>query len=119
MSELSDYLANLTPAQKQQFERTQGIVKKLVPDAEEVISYGIPTWKHKGKYVLYFAVNKNHMSLHPAISDLGPEIEAKMQKYRYGKGTLRFTKDDPVPEEVIEAMVRHRLEVIDGRSSRR
>ena len=113
MSAVESYIQKLPTGQHQQFLRIRGLVKQLVPDAEETISYGIPTWKYKGKYVLYFAAFKDHMSIYPAISDLGPDLNARMEKYRAGKGTLHFTEDDPIPDDIVEAMVKHRLAVIN------
>jgi len=103
---VDDYLAALTPAQHEQFERVRRIVRSMVPDAEESISYGIPAFKHRGKMVIYFAAFKNHMSVYPTVG----AVEATEGT----KGTFRFTEDDPVPEEVVRAIVAHRLEAIDG-----
>ena len=64
---VDDYLEALTPAQREQFERVRQIVRSMVPDAEESISYGIPAFKHRGKMVIYFAAFKNHMSVYPTV----------------------------------------------------
>jgi uncharacterized protein YdhG (YjbR/CyaY superfamily) len=101
---VDDYLAGLNPAQREQFERVRRIVRSMVPDAEETISYGIPTFKHRGKYLVYFAAFKDHMSVYPTVG----AVEATEGT----KGTFRFSEDDPVPEEVVRAIVAHRLEVI-------
>ena len=108
MATVEDYVAALTPAQREQFERVRGIVRGLVPDAEETISYGIPTFKHRGKYVIYFAAFKNHMSVYPTVG--------AVESTAGTKGTYRFTADERVPEEIVRAIVQHRLDVIEGRS---
>ena len=64
---MDGYLAALTPAQRAQFERIRRIVRSIVPDAEETISYRIPTFKHRGKYLIYFAAFKDHMSVYPTV----------------------------------------------------
>jgi uncharacterized protein YdhG (YjbR/CyaY superfamily) len=104
---VEDYVAALTPGQREQFERVRRIVRSVVPGAEETISYRIPTFKHRGKYLIYFAAFKDHMSVYPTVG----AVEATEGT----KGTFRFTEDDPVPEEVVRAIVSHRLEVIEGR----
>jgi uncharacterized protein YdhG (YjbR/CyaY superfamily) len=103
------YLAALTPAQRAQFERIRRIVRSIVPDAEETISYRIPTFKHRGKYLIYFATFKDHMSVYPTVG----AVEAT----KGTKGTFRFSDDDPVPEEVVRGIVAHRLEVIERRAT--
>ena len=87
MSTVDEYVRALTPGQREQFERIRGIVKRLVPDAEETISYRIPTFKHRGKYLIYFAAFKNHMSVYPTVG----AVEAT----KGTKGTYQFTEDDP------------------------
>jgi uncharacterized protein YdhG (YjbR/CyaY superfamily) len=104
---VEDYLTALTPSQREQYERIRGIVRGLVPDVQETISYRIPTFKHRGKYLIYFAAFKDHMSVYPTAG--AAEATAGT------KGTFRFTERDPVPEEVVKAIVTHRLEVIEGR----
>jgi len=102
-----EYVSALTPAQREQFERVRLIVRSIVPDAEETISYGVPTFKHRGKYLIYFAAFTNHMSVYPTLG----AVEAT----KGTKGTFRFSEDDPVPEEVVRGIVLHRLRLIEHR----
>ena len=106
MASVDDYVAALTPGQREQFERIRRIVRSIVPDAEGTISYQIPTFKHRGKYLIYFAAFKDHMSVYPTVG----AVEATEGT----KGTFRFTEDEPVPEEVVRAIVARRLELIEG-----
>ena len=106
MATVEEYIGALDPEQREQFERVRSIVRELVPDVEETISYGIPTFKHRGKYVLYFAALKHHLSVYPTVG----AVEATGGT----KGTFRFTAADPVPEEVVTAIVEHRLRTITG-----
>ena len=104
MSTVEEYVSALTPAQRKQFERVRRIVRTIVPDAAETISYGVPTFKHRGKYLIYFAAFENHTSVYPTVG----VVEAT----KGTKGTFRFGVDDPVPEEVVRAIVTHRLQAI-------
>ena len=108
ISTVEEYVKGLTPKQRDHFERVRGIVTRLVPDAEETISYGIPTFKHRGKYLIYFAAHKNHMSVYPTIGAVEPT--------KGTKGTFQFTEADPVPEDVVARIVSHRKSQIEGRS---
>lgn len=104
MATVEQYVGALTPGQREQFERLRSIVRTMVPDAGEKVSYGVPTFTHRDRYVLYFAAFKNHMSVYPTVG----AVEAT----KGTKGTFRFTEADPVPEEVVRAIVAHRLELI-------
>lgn len=80
------------------------ILRRELPESTEVISYGIPCFKVDGKYVVYFAGWKNHISLYPI-----PKGDAAFQKeiapYKAGRGTLRFSLDKPIPEGLIKKVV--------------
>jgi uncharacterized protein YdhG (YjbR/CyaY superfamily) len=105
VSTVDEYVQGLTPGQRQQFERVRRIAKRLVPEAEETISYGIPTFKYRGKYLIYFAAHKNHMSVYPTVG----AVEAT----KGTKGTFQFTEDDPVPEDVVVTIVSQRKSEIE------
>jgi uncharacterized protein YdhG (YjbR/CyaY superfamily) len=105
VSTVDEYVQALTPGQREQYERVRGIVKRAAPDAEETISYRIPTFKYRGKYLIYFAAYKNHMSVYPTVG----AVDAT----KGTKGTFQFTEDDPVPEDVVVNIVSHRMSEID------
>ena len=94
MTVIDDYLGTLDEPQRRELERVRAIVRGLAPDAEDVISYGMPTLDVGGKHVLHFAAFRNHMSIFP--------------------GTIRFTPEAPVPEAVVREIVERRLSEIRG-----
>lgn len=106
METLADYLARLTPTEKKHYERIRRIVHELIPDTEEVISYGIPTFKYRGKYVIYFGAFKDHMSLYPIPLE---SLREKLKDFKLRKGTIQFSDDKPVPEDIIKEMIEARL----------
>lgn len=111
MTVIDTYLQNVDPPQHAELVRVRGIVKSVAPDAEEVISYGMPVLKVNGKYLIGFASFKNHMSIFPgakAVETLGHKIDG----YRLSRGTIQFTLDKPLPEAIIIAAVNLRLREI-------
>ena len=76
-----------------------------MPEAEEAISYGIPTFTYRGKYLIYFAAFKNHMSIYPTSGAVAPT--------KGTKGTFQFTEKAPVPEDLVVKIVSHRKDQID------
>ncbi len=104
---IEEYLKNVTLAQKAEFARIRKIVKRTVPEVEETISYGIPTFKYKGKYLLYFGAFKNHMSLFPG-SYLIDSMKDKLKGFKVAKGTIQFTEDKTVPESIIKEIIQKR-----------
>jgi uncharacterized protein YdhG (YjbR/CyaY superfamily) len=111
---VDDYLNNITPSQKAEYDRVEKIVKEFEPEVDEVISYGIPTFKYRGKYLLYFGAFKNHMSLFPG-SGFVDEMKDELAGFKVAKGTIQFTEDKPVPKDVIVKILQRRKAEINKR----
>lgn len=112
MSVIDDYLLGVNKNNRIELEKIRSIIKRMVPDAIEMISYGIPAFYYKNKYLIGFASLKKHLSIFP---ESGP-IEAfkfDLRKYNLSKGTIRFTADNPLPEELIEKIIRYNIEKIN------
>jgi uncharacterized protein YdhG (YjbR/CyaY superfamily) len=84
-------------------------IKKTIPDATETISYGIPTFKLNDKYVVYFAGYKHHVSVYP-IPRSDASLQAEIEPFEAGKGTLQFPTTKPIPYELIERVTRALLQ---------
>src|SRR5262249_43818559 len=78
------------------------------PDAEESISYQIPTYRLPAGPVLYFAGWKAHYSLYPATARLVAALGDELAPYELSKGTIRFPLSGPVPPRLIERIARLR-----------
>ena len=76
-------------------------IRKAVPTAGETISYGIPTFTLGGKYLVYFAGWKHHISVYPVPAG-DATFEREIGPYRAGKGTLKFPLAEPIPYDMIE-----------------
>jgi uncharacterized protein YdhG (YjbR/CyaY superfamily) len=100
MAVVDDYLAGVASPQKEALQHIQAIIGAEVPEAEQVITYGMPGFKYKKKYLIAFAAFKDHMSLFPGAAPL-PELEAKLADYRTSKGTLQFTAEKPIPDDLV------------------
>ncbi len=87
-------------------QRVRSTIRKALPQAEEVISYQIPTYKLRGEYVLYFAGWTRHYSLYPAGDRLVAAFKDDLAPYEISKGTIRFPISEPVPVKLIERIAR-------------
>ena len=85
-------------------ETIRQTIRKVVPAADETISYQIPTFRLNGKNVVHFAGWKHHISLYP-LPAVDEEYEQEVAPYRSGKGTAKFPLDKPIPYDIIERMV--------------
>ena len=103
------YLATLPAEQRTALERLRGQLARLLPDAVETISYGIPTFKLGDLAVVWYAGWKAHCSIYPLTDSFLADHADAVKGYRRTKGSIHFTPDNPLPEALVEAMVRARL----------
>jgi len=88
-------------------QRIRIAIAKAAPDAEETISYQIPTFKLKGNLVSFAAYQK-HIGLYPAPTG-SAMFNKELSDYKAGKSTLRFPLDKPIPYELIIQIVKLRV----------
>ena len=103
---IDDYLARLPSDQRAALQTLREQIRALAPDAEETISYGLPTFKLNGNLV-HFGAAAKHCAFYPgAVLD---QFADRLAGFETGKGTLRFQPDAPPPPELIADIVRHRI----------
>jgi uncharacterized protein YdhG (YjbR/CyaY superfamily) len=102
---VDDYIAEFPADVQETLQALRRTIHETLPGAGEKISYRIPTITVDGRWVVYFAGWKDHISLYP-VPDVDPETAEAIAPYRSGKGTLRFPLDQPMPYELITRLVR-------------
>jgi uncharacterized protein YdhG (YjbR/CyaY superfamily) len=112
---IDDYIDAQRDASKPVLHRIRSILRKALPAAEEVISYGIPAYKLHGRVVLYFAGWKEHYSLYPAGDRLVTEFKDELSPYKISKGTIRFSLSEPVRAKLIERIAKFRANEVTQR----
>ena len=105
---IDDYIASKPPEVQPILEAVRQTLRKAVPEADEAISYEIPTFKLDGRYVVYFAAWKNHLSVYP-IPDADEALEKELAPFRAAKGTLKFPLGEPIPYDLIERVAKRLL----------
>ncbi len=63
---VDEYLSALQPEFRAELERIRSLVKDLVPEVEETMSYSMPTLKYKQRALVYFTASKKHLSFYPS-----------------------------------------------------
>jgi uncharacterized protein YdhG (YjbR/CyaY superfamily) len=107
---VDDYLASQPQRAQTALKRVRTIVRNAMPGAEEVISYGIPAFRLRGRTVLYLAGWKEHYSLYPSSRSLELKFKQELGPYELSnKGTIRFPLSEPVPVKLIEKIVKFRV----------
>jgi len=109
---VEEYLTSQPETAQAILKRVRGIIRKALPDAEEVISYNIPTYKLDGQSIIYFAGWKNHYSLYPATSGVRSKFKDELTPYEVSKGTIRFPLSKSVPSRLIAGIAKLRAQEV-------
>ena len=105
---ISEYIAGFPQDTQIILEQIRHTIKVIVPLAEETISYGMPTFKLNGTYLIYFAGYKNHIGIYPVPNN--KEFEEEFSSYKTsGKGTIQFPLDKPIPTNLIKKILEFRV----------
>lgn len=100
---VDEYLDNYSGETREKLESIRETIKKLVPNASEVISYGIPTFKLNG-HLVHYAGYTNHIGFYPGSAPIS-EFEKELVDFKTSRGTIQFSIDKPLPLELIEKIV--------------
>ena len=106
--DIDEYIAGFPKDVQEILEKIRMTIRKAAPDAEETISYLMPTFNLNGKYLVYFAAYKKHIGFYGAPRG-NPEFKEELSAYQAGKGTLQFPLDKPIPFDLITKIVKFRV----------
>jgi uncharacterized protein YdhG (YjbR/CyaY superfamily) len=101
------YLRAVPPVPRAALQKLRRTIKAAAPEATEVISYGIPMFKHHGMLVGYAAF-KQHCSLFMATKVTKP-LQKALARYDVSKGTIHFTAEKPLPAALVRKLVKLRI----------
>lgn len=104
---IDDYIAQFPGDVQKKLIELRAVIKAAAPDAEEKISYQMPTFTLKGNLV-HFAAYKNHIGFYPTPSGI-EAFKQDLALYEGAKGSIKFPIDKPLPLELISKMVKFRV----------
>lgn len=83
------------------------VIKEAAPEAEEKISYQMPTFALHGNLV-HFAAYPKHIGFYPTPSGINA-FKDELSGYKGAKGSVQFPIDKPMPYELISKIVTFRV----------
>ena len=107
--EVDRYLEALEEPKRGTLEALRRSILKVVPEAEQGMSYGMPAFKVEGKTVAGFAAFNHHLSYLPHSGSVLATLADDVAAYETSKGSLRFPVDKPLPSQLVEKLVRARM----------
>jgi uncharacterized protein YdhG (YjbR/CyaY superfamily) len=103
------YLGSVEEPKRATLEALRTSILRVVPEAEQGISYGMPAFTVHGKTVAGFAAFKNHLSYLPHSGSVLDRLGADLAGYSSTKGSLHFPVDQPLPDDIVRRLVETRL----------
>jgi len=105
---IDEYIAGFPSAVQEILQKIRITIRNAAPEAEETISYKMPTFTLQGNLV-HFAAYKKHIGFYPAPNG-NEEFKEELEKYGAGKGTLQFPYEQPIPFTLISRIVKLRVQ---------
>lgn len=102
---VAEYLARVPAASREQLDRLRALASEELPEAHEVLSYGIIGYRLDAKRArVYVSGWKDHVAVYPVPDD--PDLAAELAPFVRGKGTLWFALGRPLPDDLLRRTVR-------------
>src|SRR6266851_81720 len=101
---VDDYLKSVPKDMRAALNRLRKAIKAAAPDADEVISYGMPAFRQNG-ILVYYAAFKDHCSFFAGSAQVRRQFSAELEPFEAEKGTLHFTPEHPLPVGLVRRIV--------------
>jgi uncharacterized protein YdhG (YjbR/CyaY superfamily) len=102
------YIARAPADFRPALQRIRATIRAAAPEADEIISYGLPAFR-QGRILVYYGAFADHLSLFVASPAVRRKFAEELAPFHGGKGTVRFTPDHPLPSTLVRRIVKARL----------
>jgi uncharacterized protein YdhG (YjbR/CyaY superfamily) len=104
VSTVDEYVAALPADAQAVMHRLRAVIRAVVPDIGETISYAMPTFTLDGKPLVHLAAWKKHVGLYP-LPPMDGDLAREVEPYRGAKDAMQLKYAQPVPYELVERVV--------------
>ena len=101
------YLATLPDDKRTALQQLRNVIKSAAPTAEQCISYGIPSFRLSGKFLVAYGAAANHCAFYPG--SVLQKLKKDLKNYDISKGTIRFSPAKPLPSSLVRKLVKLRI----------
>lgn len=105
---IDEYIGSFPEPVQIKLQELRRFIREIVPEAQEKLSYGIPTFYLDGNLV-HFAAYPKHIGFYPGASGVAG-FKEELSRYKSGKGSVQFLLDEPLPWDLILRIVEFRVE---------
>lgn len=105
---IEEYIAAYPEAVQTYLKAMQETIRQAAPDAEQLINYGVPTFRLKKKNLVSFGGAKAHIGFYP-LPDAIAAFKEQLSGYKSAAGSVQFPLDQPLPLDLVKEMVKFRV----------
>ncbi|MCG6144095.1 iron chaperone [Leptospira bandrabouensis] len=105
---IDEYIENFPKEVQLVLQKIRKTIQKEAPNATETISYAIPTFVQNGN-LLHFAAFSKHIGFY-ALPSGNQAFQKEISKYKFGKGSIQFPLNEPIPYPLIKKIVKFRVD---------
>ena len=106
--DIDEYIAGFPDEARVKLEKLRAVIRATAPEAEEKISYQMPTFTYQGRNLVHFAAYKKHIGFYPAASGIA-QFKPELSGYKSSKGAVQFPLDQPIPYDLVRKITAFRV----------
>jgi uncharacterized protein YdhG (YjbR/CyaY superfamily) len=111
VEDVDEYLSGIEEPKRSTLEELRTTILEIVPEAEQVISYGVPAFRVGRQTVAGFAAFRAHLSYLPFSGSVLSGLDDELLGYTRTKSALHFPVDRPLPKTLVKRLIAARLGV--------
>jgi uncharacterized protein YdhG (YjbR/CyaY superfamily) len=112
---IDTYIAEQEDKVKPLLIKVHAVIREAAPNAEEKISWQMPTF-WQGENLIHFCAQKKHLGIYPgALENLPPDIIERLAPYKTTKGAIQFPYDKPIDFDLIADITRWRVSYVENK----
>lgn len=108
LTTIDEYILQFPAEVQVILQELRQVIKETAPEAQEIISYQMPTFYLKGNLV-HFAAYKKHIGFYPTPTGI-EAFKDELSIYKGAKGSVQFPVDRPIPFNLIRKIVKFRVD---------
>lgn len=112
-ADVDAYISALPEPKRSTLEEVRRRILVAIPNASQKISYGMPGFVLNGKVIAGFTAFKNHCAYLPHSGRVFPGLERELSGFLRTPGSLHFKVDEPLSQDLINALIEEKMQVLE------
>jgi uncharacterized protein YdhG (YjbR/CyaY superfamily) len=112
---VDEYVASLPKNVRDILGELRRVVRESAPQAEETMSYGMPTFDLDGRHLVFFAAWKKHVGFYPVNSSVAEKFKNELAPFKLARGSVQFPLGTPIPFDLVGEIVKFRVREVESK----